>query len=101
MTYSLTDRLCHVYDHLQECGAACGWTPDDAMTINDALAAIEHYETVLRWFVSQFPCPEIHASIDNRPGRCPENSDDPEEWCASARFQRALAATNPPPAPAP
>lgn len=51
----------------------------------DTLAA------VLRWFVGEFPCPEIHATVDNRPGRCPEASDDPHEYCASARFQQALA----------
>jgi len=52
---------------------------------------VAELEAVLRWFVCEFPCPEIHASIDNHPGRCPEDSDDPNEWCASARFQRALA----------
>jgi len=56
-----------------------------------AEAKVARYEAVLRWFVGEFPCPEIHASINNKPGRCPEDSDDPNEWCASARFQRALA----------
>ena len=52
---------------------------------------VARLEAVLRWFVSEFPCPEIHASVSNRPGRCPEVSDDPNEYCASARFQKALA----------
>ena len=47
---------------------------------------------VAEWFVGEFPCPEVHASVTNRLGRCPEDSDDPNEYCASARFQRALRA---------
>ena len=54
------------------------------------LARMAELEAVLRWFVGEFPCPEIHATANNYPGRCPEDSDDPNEWCASARFQRAL-----------
>lgn len=46
---------------------------------------------LLRWYFERYPCPEIHAdAVTNRPGRCPEESGDPGEWCFSAKVRKLL-----------
>ena len=55
------------------------------------LAQAAAMRAVLEFQVQQFPCPGIHANINNRPVSCPEDSNDPEEWCISNRAQKALS----------
>ena len=47
----------------------------------------------IEFYLREYPCPGgglgIH-SVFNQPGRCPEESDDPNEWCMSAKFRVAL-----------
>lgn len=86
------------FDHVPSDHGMC-W-PCASEELDKANAELEELRSVLSWFVAQFPCPQIHASvITNKPGRCPEDSDDPEEWCASAKFQRALGSSKMDPRP--
>lgn len=59
--------------------------------IQELRAENERLRVVISWYLEQWPCPQIHAdTITNQARRCPEDSDDPEEWCASAKFRAAL-----------
>lgn len=70
----------------------------DAAYVQLALARAEatRLREVISWYLGKFPCfgigsgKGICASVDNKPGRCMELSDDPNEWCASGKFLRAL-----------
>lgn len=61
----------------------------------------ERLRAAIKWYLEQYPCGGVGSgigicsSIDNRPGRyCVEDSDNPEEWCASGRLLAALENTD-------
>lgn len=66
-----------------------------------AEARVAVLEAAIRGYLKEYPCPGMHTTFGNIPGRCPEESADPEEWCMSARFNKALAGTEQRGTPAP
>jgi len=65
--------------------------PNRKPSYEELEAQVAAMREVLEFQVREFPCPGIHATMNNKQKPCPEESDDPNEWCISAKAKKVLA----------